>query len=64
MKSRTRKLAWLLSATMVFTSVNPGMITMAAEENEAMEQSVEEETASVAEEGVASTEEEPEEAEV
>ncbi len=63
MKSRTRKLAWLLSATMLFTSVNPGMITMAAEENEAMEQSVEEETASVAEEGVASTEEEPEEAE-
>ena len=64
MKSRTRKLAWLLSAAMVFTSVNPGIAVMAAEENEIMEQSVEEETASAAGEGIALTEEEAEEAEV
>ena len=42
MKSRTRKLAWLLSATMVFTSVNPGMMAMASEENDVIALNVEE----------------------
>lgn len=42
MKSRTRKLAWLLSATMVITSMNPGMMAMASEETDVIEQTVEE----------------------
>lgn len=42
MKSRTRKLAWLLSATMVLTTVNPEMMVMASEEPEAVEQTVDE----------------------
>ena len=42
MKSRTRKLAWLLSATMVITSMNPGMRAMASEETDVIEQTVEE----------------------
>ena len=42
MKSRTRKLAWLLSAAMVFTTVNPGMTVVASEENEVVEQTTEE----------------------
>lgn len=42
MKSRTRKLAWLLSATMVFTSVNPGMMAIASEENDSIALNVEE----------------------
>ena len=50
MKSRTRKLAWLLSATMVFTSVNPGMMVMASEENEMVEQGADEVTDPLAEE--------------
>ena len=42
MKARTRKLAWLLSATMVFTGVNPGMTVMASEEPVVQEQTEEE----------------------
>ena len=63
MKARTRKLAWLLSATMVFTSVNPGMMAMASEENEVIEQTTEEAADPVVEEEAA-TEEALEEAEV
>ena len=42
MKARTRKLAWLLSATMAFTGVNPGMTVMASEEPVVQEQAAEE----------------------
>ena len=42
MKSRKRKLAWLLSVTMAITSVNPGMMVTASDENEITGQAVEE----------------------
>lgn len=64
MKSRTRKLAWLLSATMVITSVNPGMMAMASEETDVIEQMVEETTDPVVEEEAVPVEEYLEEAEV
>ena len=64
MKSRTRKLAWLLSATMVITSMNPGMMAMASEETDVIEQMVEETTDPVVEEEAVPVEEYLEEAEV
>ena len=42
MKARARKLAWMLSAAMVFTTVNPGMAAMASEEQEVVEHGTDE----------------------
>lgn len=50
MKSRKRKLAWLLSVTMAVTSVNPGMLVTASDENEVTGQAVEEVSDPVTEE--------------
>lgn len=44
MKARARKLAWMLSAAMVFTTVNSGMAAMASEEQEVVEYGTDETT--------------------